>query len=101
MLVLVFLLLLLSVLGVTFRRIATALRLEADHAQRTYPREVTLRAAAAALAQIEEKWPNLPSNPFTVTVPVDPENATGTQWTYQAQVTSVNGAYQVDVSLIQ
>lgn len=68
MLVLVFLLLLLSVMGTTFRQAGSVLRLEAARSNLVVRDQGSLRAAARALAMLENGPP--PTDPYAVTLGV-------------------------------
>ncbi|MFI5460973.1 MAG: hypothetical protein ACHRXM_36655 [Isosphaerales bacterium] len=68
MLVLVFLVLLLSVLGLAYRQIATVLRVEAYRSRQVVNDQGSLMAAAQGLALLENGLP--PSAPYCVVVSV-------------------------------
>jgi hypothetical protein len=68
MLVLVFLILLLSLLGLTYRQAATVLRLEAARSKQILRDEGSLQATARAMAMLQNGPP--PTDPFVVTLGV-------------------------------
>jgi hypothetical protein len=119
LLVVVFLTLLLSLLGVAYRQTASVLRLEAARSRRILTGEVDLRAAAMALGALERLAPNSEPPPsLSVNVPRDPEIDRALGWgsgtaqeyqTYSVTVTQVTpnpdqgagaGVYDVTVPLV-
>jgi hypothetical protein len=86
MLVLVFLVLLLSMLGMTGRQLASALRVEVARSRQVVRDEGSLRAVAGALAALEAG--PLPSQATVSVVPV--ATSAGQRW-YAVTVTPMGG----------
>jgi hypothetical protein len=119
LLVVVFLTLLLSLLGVTYRQTASVLRLETARSQRILTSEVDMRAAAMVLGALERLGPNSEPPPsLSVDVPRDPEidralgRGSGTAQEYQTYSITITrvtpnpaqgagaGVYDVTVPLV-
>lgn len=96
-LVLVFLILLLSVLGVTFRQLATVMRMEAYRSSQIVNSQASLTAAAQGLTLLQQGSP--PSDPYSFEVNVTTALGTSSytvviasagvnQWTVSASPTN-------------
>ena len=94
--VLAFILILLSMLGVAFRRTASVLRVSAARSNWILHDEGCMRAAAQAVATLENGPP--PTDPYTIS-PIEIDTSAGTR-SYQATISSdpdVSGQWVVSV----
>lgn len=94
MLVIVFLVLLLSLLGLTYRQIASALRVEAVRSKQIFRDQGSMQAAAQALALLESGPPATDPYSYNITVTTN----TGSQ-TYTVVIASAGtGQWAVTAS---
>ena len=96
MLVLVFLILLLSVIGLTYRQAASVLRLEAARSKQILRDEGSLQAAARAVAMLENGPP--PTDPFVTTLAVSTSaGGRSYQVTFASEPTAGAGHWVIQV----
>jgi hypothetical protein len=94
-LVSVFLLLLLAMLGATFRQTAAMLRVETARSNQVIRDEGSLRAAARALAMLENGPP--PADPYVVVLGVSTSAGPRSYQVTFASTTSATGGWSVQV----